>query len=106
MLLDAVADKWGVDAGPGGGKTVWFECAVAADALGALKYTRPNRARTTTAPPTASSTQWLPVATMAMTVNRGWRRPRAFIHGLGATRAITRPHQGPAEVQRGHRTGW
>lgn len=34
VLLDAVADKWGVDAGPGGGKTVWFECAVAADALG------------------------------------------------------------------------
>ncbi|AIR98148.1 regulatory protein [Streptomyces glaucescens] len=33
VLLDAVADKWGVDAGPGGGKTVWFECA-AADALG------------------------------------------------------------------------
>ncbi|MEU5625265.1 ATP-binding protein [Streptomyces tendae] len=26
MLLDAVADKWGVGPGPGGGKTVWFEC--------------------------------------------------------------------------------
>nr|WP_127893782.1 ATP-binding protein [Streptomyces sp. S10(2018)] len=26
MLLEAVADKWGVGPGPGGGKTVWFEC--------------------------------------------------------------------------------
>ncbi|WP_406168410.1 ATP-binding protein [Streptomyces sp. NBC_00996] len=26
VLLDAVVDKWGVDPGPGGGKTVWFEC--------------------------------------------------------------------------------
>ena len=34
VLLDAVADKWGVDAVTGGGKTVWFECATAADALG------------------------------------------------------------------------
>ncbi|MFH8768463.1 ATP-binding protein [Streptomyces sp. NPDC017958] len=25
-LLDAVVDKWGVAPGPGGGKTVWFEC--------------------------------------------------------------------------------
>ena len=25
-LLDAVVDKWGVSPGPGGGKTVWFEC--------------------------------------------------------------------------------
>ncbi|AKZ55452.1 Regulatory protein [Streptomyces ambofaciens ATCC 23877] len=27
VLLDAVADKWGVGPGPEGGKTVWFECA-------------------------------------------------------------------------------
>ncbi|MFE5395406.1 ATP-binding protein [Streptomyces sp. NPDC056568] len=27
VLLDAVADKWGVGPGPAGGKTVWFECA-------------------------------------------------------------------------------
>ncbi|GHB25828.1 hypothetical protein GCM10010306_018820 [Streptomyces umbrinus] len=26
VLLDAVADKWGVDPLSGGGKTVWFEC--------------------------------------------------------------------------------
>ncbi|MFG2677706.1 ATP-binding protein [Streptomyces sp. NPDC048392] len=26
VLLDAVVDKWGVGPGPGGGKTVWFEC--------------------------------------------------------------------------------
>ncbi|MGW0010349.1 ATP-binding protein [Streptomyces tendae] len=26
MLLEAVADKWGVGRGRGGGKTVWFEC--------------------------------------------------------------------------------
>ena len=26
VLLDAVADKWGVDRVTGGGKTVWFEC--------------------------------------------------------------------------------
>jgi hypothetical protein len=26
LLLDAMADKWGVDAGRRGGKTVWFEC--------------------------------------------------------------------------------
>ncbi|MFG2548462.1 ATP-binding protein [Streptomyces sp. NPDC048581] len=26
LLLDAVSDKWGVDAVSGGGKTVWFEC--------------------------------------------------------------------------------
>ncbi|MGP2441270.1 ATP-binding protein [Streptomyces sp. JW3] len=26
MLLEAVADKWGVAPGPGEGKTVWFEC--------------------------------------------------------------------------------
>ncbi|MFC8413333.1 ATP-binding protein [Streptomyces coelicoflavus] len=26
VLLDAVADKWGVAPGAGGGKTVWFEC--------------------------------------------------------------------------------
>ncbi|MFD9028421.1 ATP-binding protein [Streptomyces parvulus] len=26
VLLDAVVDKWGVAPGPGGGKTVWFEC--------------------------------------------------------------------------------
>ncbi len=26
VLLEAVADKWGVGPGPGGGKTVWFEC--------------------------------------------------------------------------------
>lgn len=34
VLLDAVADKWGVDAVSGGGKTVWFECAAATAALG------------------------------------------------------------------------
>ncbi|MEU9338687.1 ATP-binding protein [Streptomyces sp. NPDC048290] len=26
LLVEAVADKWGVDKVPGGGKTVWFEC--------------------------------------------------------------------------------
>ncbi|MEW2612319.1 ATP-binding protein [Streptomyces sp. NPDC047880] len=26
LLLDAVADKWGVSLWSGGGKTVWFEC--------------------------------------------------------------------------------
>ncbi|WP_394815773.1 ATP-binding protein [Streptomyces gibsoniae] len=26
LLLDAVADKWGVEPEPSGGKTVWFEC--------------------------------------------------------------------------------
>lgn len=26
-LLDAVVDKWGVQPGPGTGKTVWFECS-------------------------------------------------------------------------------
>ncbi|MFD7957915.1 ATP-binding protein [Streptomyces ardesiacus] len=26
VLLEAVADTWGVDPAPGGGKTVWFEC--------------------------------------------------------------------------------
>ncbi|MDP9681494.1 ATP-binding protein [Streptomyces griseoviridis] len=26
VLLEAVADKWGVAPGPGDGKTVWFEC--------------------------------------------------------------------------------
>lgn len=29
-LLAAVTDEWGVDPEPGGGKTVWFECAVEA----------------------------------------------------------------------------
>ncbi|GAB2841594.1 ATP-binding protein [Streptomyces deserti] len=33
VLLDAVADKWGVDPGPRGGKTVWFECGAAPVAL-------------------------------------------------------------------------
>lgn len=28
VLLDAMADKWGVDRVTGGGKTVWFECRV------------------------------------------------------------------------------
>jgi anti-sigma regulatory factor (Ser/Thr protein kinase) len=28
VLLEAVADKWGVGRRPGGGKTVWFECLV------------------------------------------------------------------------------
>ncbi|MFD5481933.1 ATP-binding protein [Streptomyces hawaiiensis] len=27
LLLDAMADKWGVSPWHGGGKTVWFECA-------------------------------------------------------------------------------
>ncbi|MEU1302257.1 ATP-binding protein [Streptomyces shenzhenensis] len=27
LLVDAVADKWGVQPRPGGGKTVWFECS-------------------------------------------------------------------------------
>jgi hypothetical protein len=31
-LLAAVTDRWGVDPEPRGGKTVWFECAVEADA--------------------------------------------------------------------------
>ncbi|MFJ3206527.1 ATP-binding protein [Streptomyces flaveolus] len=35
VLLDAVADKWGVGAGPGRGKTVWFECEGASPARGA-----------------------------------------------------------------------
>ncbi|MGI5375051.1 ATP-binding protein [Streptomyces sp. CA-251387] len=26
VLVDSVADKWGVDPVPGGGKAVWFEC--------------------------------------------------------------------------------
>ncbi|WP_308401071.1 ATP-binding protein [Streptomyces sp. AC512_CC834] len=26
VLLEAAADKWGVEPGPRGGKTVWFEC--------------------------------------------------------------------------------
>ncbi|WP_405574072.1 ATP-binding protein [Streptomyces phaeochromogenes] len=30
VLLDAVADKWGVDFMAGGGKTVWFECEATA----------------------------------------------------------------------------
>ncbi|WP_346010816.1 ATP-binding protein [Streptomyces sp. SID5910] len=32
VLLDAVADKWGVGPGPGRGKTVWFECEEASEA--------------------------------------------------------------------------
>ncbi|MFE4666741.1 ATP-binding protein [Streptomyces sp. NPDC056716] len=28
LLLEAVADKWGVDVRAGGGKTVWFECGM------------------------------------------------------------------------------
>lgn len=28
VLLDAVVDKWGVGPAVGGGKTVWFECAM------------------------------------------------------------------------------
>ncbi|WP_369246265.1 ATP-binding protein [Streptomyces sp. R41] len=31
VLLDAVVDKWGVDPGPGDGKTVWFECRGSCD---------------------------------------------------------------------------
>jgi hypothetical protein len=31
LLLDAMADKWGVSLWSGGGKTVWFECG--ADAV-------------------------------------------------------------------------
>lgn len=31
-LLDAVVDKWGVDSGGTGGKTVWFECRAAENA--------------------------------------------------------------------------
>ncbi|MGC9537706.1 ATP-binding protein [Streptomyces sp. UG1] len=27
VLLDAVADKWGVDPVSGGGKSIWFECS-------------------------------------------------------------------------------
>ncbi|MFB7594436.1 ATP-binding protein [Streptomyces sp. NPDC056160] len=30
LLIDAVVDKWGVEPGREGGKTVWFECAPAA----------------------------------------------------------------------------
>ncbi len=56
------------------------------------RYARPKPAATTAAPPTASSTQWLPVATMAATVKRGWSSPRAFIHILGAMTAIATPH--------------
>ncbi|WP_308050779.1 ATP-binding protein [Streptomyces sp. TRM72054] len=29
VLLDAVADKWGVEPSADGGKTVWFECELA-----------------------------------------------------------------------------
>jgi anti-sigma regulatory factor (Ser/Thr protein kinase) len=31
MILDALADSWGVDARPGSGKTVWFELPAAVD---------------------------------------------------------------------------
>jgi hypothetical protein len=34
----------------------------------------------------------LPVVTIAQAVSRGWRRPRAFVHGFGAMTAITSPH--------------
>jgi hypothetical protein len=52
----------------------------------------PNPAPTTTAPPTASNTQWFPVATIADTVNKGWTRPSAFIHHFGARATMTMPH--------------
>ncbi|MET8824960.1 ATP-binding protein [Streptomyces sp. NPDC004610] len=31
LLVEAMVDKWGVDRGPGVGKTVWFECLKAAE---------------------------------------------------------------------------
>ncbi|MGW1545094.1 ATP-binding protein [Streptomyces sp. NPDC002309] len=34
MLLDALADKWGVEPGAGGGKTVWFECGTPSSSTG------------------------------------------------------------------------
>jgi len=52
----------------------------------------PNPAPTTVAPPTASRTQWFPVATIAETVSSGCSRPRAFIHHFGARATITTPH--------------
>ncbi|MPY42433.1 ATP-binding protein [Streptomyces phyllanthi] len=33
LLVEAVADKWGVEARGGGGKAVWFECGVAVEPL-------------------------------------------------------------------------
>ncbi|MFD7861687.1 ATP-binding protein [Streptomyces sp. NPDC059783] len=40
LLLDAVADKWGVEPRPdGGGKTVWFECLTAAGPAGGVTRT-------------------------------------------------------------------
>jgi anti-sigma regulatory factor (Ser/Thr protein kinase) len=33
LLLDAMADKWGVSLWRGGGKTVWFECGAETVAL-------------------------------------------------------------------------
>ncbi|MYS91708.1 MULTISPECIES: ATP-binding protein [Streptomyces] len=33
LLLDAMADKWGVSPWRGGGKTVWFECGAESLAL-------------------------------------------------------------------------
>ncbi len=56
------------------------------------RYARPKPAVTTAAPPTASRTQWLPVATIAVTVKKGCRRPRAFIHHFGARAKMTTPH--------------
>lgn len=53
---------------------------------------RPKPRATTAAPPTASSTQWLPVATIVETVNSGCSTPSAFIQIFGASITITTPH--------------
>ncbi|MEV5353143.1 ATP-binding protein [Streptomyces sp. NPDC052693] len=41
LLLDAVADKWGVSLKSGGGKTVWFECGAEVNAHPAARTRRP-----------------------------------------------------------------
>ncbi|MEO3974235.1 ATP-binding protein [Streptomyces sp. CAU 1734] len=33
LLVEALAGRWGVTSGPGGGKTVWAECGVCPEAL-------------------------------------------------------------------------
>lgn len=47
---------------------------------------------TTSAPPTASSTQWLAVATIAHTVISGCSAPSSFCQPFGASTTITIPH--------------
>ncbi|GAA1363792.1 hypothetical protein GCM10009612_42810 [Streptomyces beijiangensis] len=52
----------------------------------------PKPAATTVAPPTASSTQWLAVPMIAVTVSSGCTTPSAFIHHFGARTTMTIPH--------------